>query len=48
MERIKATLNGNTQNLPGIGENRYQGKLNAPTTKAKEAVYPGNDYRNRG
>lgn len=40
MERVEATLNGNTQNLPGIGENRYQEKLNAPATKAKEAVYP--------
>lgn len=40
MERIKATLNGNTQNLPRIGKDRYQGKLNAPTTKTKEAVYP--------
>ena len=40
MERVEAALNGNTQNLPEIGENRYQGKLNAPTTKAKEAVYP--------
>lgn len=40
MERVEATLNGSTQNLPGIGKDRYQGKLNAPTTKAKEAVYP--------
>ena len=40
MERVEAALNGNTQNLPEIGENLYQGKLNAPTTKAKEAVYP--------
>ena len=40
MERVEATLNGSTQNLPGIGKDRYQGKLNAPATKAKEVVYP--------
>ena len=40
MERVEAALNGSAQNLPEIGENRYQGKLNAPATKAKEVVYP--------
>ena len=36
----QGALNGSAQNLPEIGENRYQGKLNAPATKAKEVVYP--------
>ena len=48
MERVEAALNGRAQNLPEIGENRYQGKLNAPATKSERSGLPGNDYRNWG
>lgn len=40
MERVEATLSGTTRTLPGIGEDKYQGQIRAPVTKAREAVYP--------